>query len=95
MKQRRIAIALVFFLCAAALLSGTLLVLHTDHECHQETCTLCMILARNTETFLCLLIAFAGMGLLGGQGKHCLDAPRGNRFIPDWTLVCRKVKLQD
>lgn len=95
MKQRRFAFALALFLCAAALLSGALLVLHADHSCHPASCTVCTNLARDAESFLCLMAAFAGMGLLIALNKHCLCASAENRYVPDWTLVRRKVKLQD
>ncbi len=95
MKRRKIAWMLILLLCAMALLSGALLILYADHECRQVTCPVCIILARNTESFLSLLIASASIGLLGGLDKYCVYMSPENRFIPDWTLVRRKVKLQD
>ena len=95
MKQRRIAAALILLLCATALLSGALLILHSGHDCHQATCPVCTILTRNTESFLCLLLACIGMGLLFDVSKYRLLCISENRVVPDWTLVHRKVKLQD
>ena len=95
MKQRRFALALALFLCAAALLSGTLLVLHAEHGCRAASCSVCAGLSRNDESFLCLMTAFAGAGLMIALSKHCLCALAENRYVPDWTLVRRKVKLQD
>ena len=95
MKQRRIAAAMILLLCVTALLSGALLILHTGHDCHQATCPVCTILTRNTESFLCLLPACMGMGLLFDVGKYRLLCISENRLVPDWTLVHRKVKLQD
>jgi len=95
MKQRRIAAALILILCAAALLSGALLILHSGHDCHQATCPVCMILTRSTESFLCLLLACIGTELFLDVGQYHLLCISENRFVPDWTLVHRKVKLQD
>jgi len=95
MKQRRIALALILLLCATALLSGTLLVLHADHACHPASCPVCMNLARDTDSFLCLMAAFAGMGLFLSLHRQSLYPSAENRYVPDWTLVRRKVKLQD
>ena len=95
MKQRRIATALVLLFCATALLSGALLILHTGHDCHQVICPICTMLTRNTESFLCLLLTCVGMCYLFDVGKYRLLYVSENRFVPDWTLVRRKVKLQD
>ena len=95
MKQRSIAAALILLLCVTALLSGALLILHSGHECHQATCPVCTILTRNTEFFLCLLFACIGTGLLFDVGKYRLLFIAENRVVPEWTLVHRKVKLQD
>ena len=95
MKQRRIAAALILLLCATALLSGALLILYSGHECHQATCPVCTVLTRNTESFLCLLLACIGMGLPFDVNKNRLLFISENRVVPEWTLVHRKVKLQD
>lgn len=95
MKQRRIAAVMILLLCVTALLSGALLILHTGHDCHQATCPVCTILTRNTESFLCLLLAYMGIGLFFDVSKYRLLCISENWVVPDWTLVHRKVKLQD
>ena len=95
MKQRRIAAALILLLCVTALLSGALLILHSGHECHPATCLVCTVLTRSTETLSCLLFLCMGIGLLFDAGKYRLLCISENRVVPGWTLVHRKVKLQD
>lgn len=95
MKQRKIAIALVILLCASVLLSGTLLILHTGHECHRASCPVCAALARSMEAILGLLAALMVLGLFTNPNRRCLCVSPENRFVPDWTPVRRKVKLQD
>lgn len=95
MKQRRVAIALILLLCATALLTGTLLILHADHVCHQIVCPICAILTRDTDPFMCLFIAFAGAGLLSASNMHYFYSPAEDQFVPVWTPIRRKVKLQD
>lgn len=95
MKQRGIAFTLTLLLIATALLSGALLILHPSHECHQAACPVCALLERGAESFLCLLIGFAGLGLLSEAGRRCLCLSPENRFLPDRTPVRLKVKLQD
>ena len=95
MKQRRMATALILLMIASALLSGALLILYSGHECHHAYCPVCTILDRSTDTFLCLLLVCMGMGLLFDVGKYRLLCISENRVVPGWTLVHRKVKLQD
>ena len=95
MKNRKTAWLLVMLLCVTVVLSGTLLVLHADHACHPASCPVCMNLARDTDSFLCLMAAFAGMGLFLSLHRQSLYPSAENRYVPDWTLVRRKVKLQD
>ncbi|MCI6374620.1 MAG: hypothetical protein MR821_04940 [Clostridiales bacterium] len=95
MKRRRIAWALILLLCAAALLSGSLLVLHTGRGCHASACPICMMLARRAGQLPFLLIAFAGAGLFGKLYRGRLYALPENQSVPDWTPVRRKVKLLD
>ena len=93
MKQRRMAQALVLLLCVSAFLSGALLILHSGHDCHQAACPVCAIWTRGTESFLCLLFACTGMGLVSCAAKYRLLFTSENRFSSDGTLVHRKVKL--
>ena len=95
MTKRKLALALTLFLCLSALLSGALLILHTDHACQSAVCSVCLMLARNTETFLCLFTALAVFGLIGNSEKIILNSTVGNRLASDGTLVHRKVKLQN
>lgn len=95
MKHRKIVLALIVLMCIAALLSGTLLALHADHECHQTACHVCMLLAQNAKTFLCAAAACAVIGLLGNLIQFCLYGFNESRYVPDWTLVRRKVELLD
>ncbi len=95
MKQRKIAIALILLLCITALLSGTHLILHTGDHSHPATCLVCAMLARNTETYLCLVLAVAGIGLIGSSDKNDLNSEKENRLISDWTLVHRKIRMQN
>jgi len=95
MKRNAPVKALAVLLCGVLLLSGTLLVLHADHACHPASCPVCMNLARDTDSFLCLMAAFAGMGLFLSLHRQSLYPSAENRYVPDWTLVRRKVKLQD
>ena len=95
MKNRKIAWLLAMLLCVAVVLSGTLLILHADHECSQTACPVCMVLMRSDESFLCAVAMMAATGL-------CVDICHGfgfdppeNRFVPEWTPVRRKVKLLD
>lgn len=95
MKQRRIAISLLVLLCATALLSGSLLILHAEHQCNQDTCLVCAILEHNAEFSLSLLLVFASIGFLEKTEKRWMYAFSENLFMPDWTPVRQKVKLQD
>jgi len=95
MKRGKRTAALAWFMCAVMLVFGTLLVLHADHACHPASCPVCMNLARDTDSFLCLMAAFAGMGLFLSLHRQSLYPSAENRYVPDWTLVRRKVKLQD
>ena len=95
MKNRKIAWTLILLLCATTLLSGTLLILHADHGCHQTACPICTALARSVETFLRAAAMLASIGLyIDVSCKFGFEAPE-NRFVPDWTPVRRKVKLQN
>ena len=93
MKHSQWTIALAVLLCAVSLLSGTLLVLHADHVCCESACTVCPILARCMEIFLGVLAVFAAGSFLGDVGIGCCYGPPESRFVPEWTLVQRKVKL--
>ena len=93
MKHNKGTAALALLMCAAFLLSGTLLVLHADHACHECTCAICPILARCMEIFLGVLAVFAATGFLGDIGIGRCYGPPENRTVPEWTLVQRKVKL--
>jgi len=95
MKHRRIMLALIVLLCIVALLSGTLLALHADHECHQTACHVCMLLAQSAKTCLYAAVACLSIGLLENLIQRCLCGFNESRYIPDWTLVRRKVKLLD
>lgn len=95
MKQRRIALALILLLCLSALLSGALLILHSNHLCHQNTCSVCMMLVRSSETFMYFAFALAGIGMIVDSGMRNANASRENRFSSDGTLVRLKVKLQN
>lgn len=93
MKQGKWKAVLAWIMCAAFLLSGTLLVLHADHACRESACTVCPILVRCMEIFLCVLAVFAAMGFSGDTGIGRCYGPPENRTVPEWTLVQRKVKL--
>ena len=95
MKLRRIAVVLIVLLCASALLTGTLLILHGDHTCHESTCTICMAMAQRMEHILGALAILTAFGLLGDLTLWRLGLPAENRYVPGWTLVQRKVKLLD
>ncbi len=95
MKQRKIALALILLLCASALLSGALLILHAEHICQSATCSVCMMLTRNSATFLCFMLACAGIGLIANGDKRYLNSAQENRLISDWTLVRRKIRMQN
>ena len=95
MKQRIIALVLILLVCATALLTSPHLILHADPECHQTACPVCKMLVQNDEGFICLLAALVGAGLFSIPDQHFLHASPENRFVPDWTLVRRKVKLLD
>ncbi|MBQ8313777.1 MAG: hypothetical protein IJX84_11325 [Clostridia bacterium] len=92
MKHRRIAFALALLLGATALLSGTLLILHDGHECHQTACPLCTGLIQGLE-LLRMLAILAGVGLLISMRSLASSCLSENRYLPDWTPVRRKVKL--
>lgn len=95
MRRRRIALFLALFIFAFALLSGTLLILHTDHECHLAICPVCILLDQNFECFLGLFCIFTGIRPLFDLAGRYLVSLSENRFIPDWTPVRLKVKLLD
>jgi len=95
MKKRKIAWMLIMLLCLMALFSGALLILHADHDCHRTACPICIILPRSGETFLYAAAMLYSIGLcIDVSRKFGFDLPE-NRFVPDWTPVHRKVKLQD
>ena len=91
MTRRKIALSMVLLLCAAVFLSGTLLILHPDHECCQTTCAVCTALERRSE-ILCLLAAVLSGGLLVMLYQRA-PLQGENQFLPDWTPVRGKVKL--
>ena len=92
-KRSRPSIILSLLLCAILLISGSLLALHPTHA-HCRTC--CMICPRIGEFVQTLLGAAAVLTCIVPTG--CILAgmcygPPENRFVPEWTLVQRKVKL--
>lgn len=91
MTRRKIAWSMVLLLCAAVFLSGTLLILHPDHECCQTTCAVCTALERRSE-ILCLLATVMLGGLLLMLYQRA-PLQGENQFLPDWTPVRGKVKL--
>lgn len=93
MKNRKIAWLLLLLLCLTALLSGTLLILHSDHGCQQTACPICMALTRSFESFLCATAVLAITGLYRDLSRSFGFGSPESRFIPDWTPVRRKVKL--
>lgn len=93
MKRNKLTMAIVLLLGVAWLLSGTLLVLHADHTCQETTCPICLILARSVETFLLAIAVLVAAGLLADMSAGRCYGPPENRFVPEWTLVQRKVKL--
>ena len=93
MKNRKIAWLLLLLLCATALLSGTLLILHADHVCHQTACPICTALTQSFESFLCLTAVTVTTGLYRDVSRSFGFGSPESRFIPDWTPVRRKVKL--
>lgn len=95
MKNRRIAWLLILLLCATAVLSGTLLILHADHSCHQTACPICTALTRSFESFLRAAAALALISLYTDLSRSFGFGLSENRFVPDWTPVRRKVKLLD
>lgn len=93
MKRNALTMAIVLLLGITWLLSGTLLVLHADHTCQDMTCPICTIIARSAESFLLAITILVTAGLLTDMSAgHCYGPPE-NRFVPEWTLVQRKVKL--
>ena len=95
MNNRKIAWALILLLCATALFSGTLLILHAGHSCHQTTCPICIVLTHSDETLLYAAAMLYSIGLCIDAGaKFSFDLSE-NRVVSDWTPVRRKVKLQD
>jgi len=95
MKHRIMALSLALILCAVALLIGPHLVFHEGSHNHEVSCIVCRYLMQNEDVFVCLLAAFAGMGLLGSTGMFFRWAALKNRIVPDWTPVRLKVKLLD
>ena len=95
MKQRRIALTLILLLCLTALLSGAHLILHSGDHSHPTACLVCAMLAQNADAFLCLLLAFTGIGLIERPNKRDPNASQENQRLSDRTLVHQKVKLQN
>lgn len=93
MKQSTLKATLALLLCGVMLLSGTLLVLHSGHACQETSCPVCPVI----DSFIRLLmgvIAAVSWSLTAGY-LLCrqYSRPPENRFVPEWTLVQRKVKL--
>lgn len=93
MKHSKWAATLAIVLCAAALLSGTLLVLHADHACCGDSCRICPVLARCLDVILGMIAVISLTGILTSTGAGRQFRFLENRFVPDWTLVRLKVKL--
>ena len=90
MRQRKIVSALILMLCATVFLSGTLLILHTEHECHHAECSICMALQREEIALYIIAMLVVGSLALSTSGGAVLWE---DRYLPDWTPVRRKVKL--
>lgn len=93
MNCRRVSGALALMMILLTVISGTLLVLHAEHDCHEAKCPTCMVLARTVENLLSLTALAGSAWLFMIAVSSGNAAPPEDRLMPVWTPVRRKVKL--
>ena len=93
MNKRKISAALAILLIISMVLSGTLLILLAEHECHDVICHTCLEIARRVEMLLGSIALLIAVGMFTAESCDHIFGPPEDRYVPDWTPVRRKVKL--